>query len=360
MSVETTRTRLPMALEEVDAGWLTSALSGRFPGIEITAVSRAAERAGTSTSACFTLTYGNGGGHADLPDSVYVKGGFDEVMRRRVWAALIQEPRFYAEWAPDVPATIPIAYFAGIDEAGKQGVLILEDMSARGVQFGNILRPIPVDTVYLTIENVAKLHGRFWGDSRLHAYLGWADPQRTFMLYQFRQKNWDAVIQRSYGDLLLDIFASPEAGRAALERMWERNDARPRTLVHGDCHSGNLYYEADGRPGLMDWQCVFPGWVAHDLGENLITSLTIEDRRAHERDILKHYLDVLRASDAGADAPDFDELFLTYRQNLMHMMASGTMGLYDMQSVEVTDTSAYRTLAAVKDLDSLGALDLRR
>ena len=359
MTLHTTQMRLPMTLDEVDAEWLTLALSQRFPGIEIATVTRSAERSGTSTSACFALTYASSGGHADLPASVYVKGGFDEVMRRRVWAALIQEPRFYAEWAPEVPANIPLAYFAGIDAEAKQGVLILEDMYTRGVRFGNIMDPIPVDTVYLTIENIAKLHGRFWRDPRLPAYQGWAEPMRTFMLYQFRQKNWDDVIQRSYGGLLLDIFATPEAAREALHRMWALNDARPRTLVHGDCHSGQLYYEPDGRPGIMDWQCVFPGWLAHDLGENLLTSLTIEDRRRHERDIIKHYLSVARASGIGDEAPSFDELFLTYRQNLMHMMASATMGLYDMQSVEVTDTSAYRTLAAVKELDSLGALGLR-
>lgn len=359
MNLETTHVRLPLSLDEIDAEWLTFALGTRFSGVEVAALKRDAERAGTSTSARFHIDYASDGGHSDIPASIYIKGGFDPVMRRRVWAALIMEARFYAELAPYVPAHIPKAFFAGIDEENRQGVVILEDMAARSVKFGNIADPIPIDTVYKTAEQLAKMHGKFWNSDRLNTYSDWKDPQRTYLTYLFRQKHWDEVINRPYGDALVKLFANPQAAIKGLQRMWELNDQRPRTLVHGDCHSGNLFYEPDGKPGIMDWQCPFPGWVGHDLGENLLTSLTIEDRRKHDRDIIENYREVLKASGGGDETPSADEIYLSYRQNITHMMASGVMNPYDMQTVEVTDMSAGRVLAAANDLDLLEALDLK-
>src|SRR5690606_32559684 len=119
------------------ATWLSAALATSFPGACVGVVTRADERAGTSTSARFLLEYEHDGGHDALPGSVYVKGGFDPVMRRRVWQALVQEARFFAELAPDVPINIPCSYFTAYDEEVGQGIVVLEDMSTRGVEFGH-------------------------------------------------------------------------------------------------------------------------------------------------------------------------------------------------------------------------------
>ena len=355
MSLTTTAMRLPLTLDEVTPEWLTEALGTRFPGVKVAGASRDAERAGTSTSARFTLDYAARGDNPDLPDTIYVKGGFDAVMRRRVWAALIQEARFYAEFAPDMPVNIPLAYFAGVDEEQRQGIVILEDMTIRNVHFGHATDDVSVDTVAQIIEGQAKFHARFWADPKLEAYREWAEPQRAYLRYLFRQKSWDAVQERPYAHLMNQVLTSGEQGVEWLERQWALDDARVPTLLHGDCHGGNLYFETDGRPGFMDWQCVFPGAPGHDHGEMLLTNLTTEDRRANERQLLKHYREVLVASGV-KDAPSDDELFLSYRQNIMHNVASGGMNPYDMQTEQVTVITATRILQAAIDLDLKGAL----
>lgn len=358
MSLQTTRMRLPMTLEEVTPDWLSQALSTRFPGVRVASATRDAERAGTSTSARFALTYASNGGHADLPATVYVKGGFDPVMRRRVWAALIQEARFYAELAQDAPVNIPLAYFAGIDEEERQGVLILEDMTRRKVRFGHATDYVSPDLAAAILEGQAKLHARFWNDVRLPGYRAWAEPQRTYLRYLYRPKHWNEVQARSYGDMMRKVLPSPEQCLTWLEAMWAHDDARIPTLVHGDCHGGNLFFEADSSPGFLDWQCTFPGTPGHDHAEMLLSSLTIDDRRANERDLIAHYRKELVARGV-EDAPSFDSLFLSYRQNIMHMMASSVMNPYDMQTQEVTDTTARRSLQAALDLDMAGALAVR-
>jgi Phosphotransferase enzyme family len=355
MTIGATRMPLPLTLDEVTPAWLTEALSTRFPGVEIVAAVRDAERAGTSTSARFTLTYAPGSAQTDPPATVYVKGGFDAVMRRRVWAALIQEARFYAEFADDVPINIPRAYFAGIDESARQGVLILEDMTARGVRFGHATDLTTVDTVLAQVTELAALHARFWNDPRLQAYRDWAEPQRSYLRYLCRPKHWDEVMERPYGSLLVQVMTDRQGSLDALDRMWAINDARTPTLVHGDCHGGNMFYEADGHPGFLDWQCTFVGTPGHDLGELLLSSLATEDRRDNERAIIAHYRQALAAGGV-TDAPSPDELFLSYRQNLMHNFASSVLNPYDMQTAEVTNITATRTLHAMLDLDAVRSL----
>ena len=358
MTLNTTNTQLPLSLDEVTPDWLTSALSTRFPGVKVSTAVRDAERAGTSTSARFTLQYASRGAGNAAPDTVYVKGGFDDAMRRRVWAALIQEARFYAEFGPEVPVDIPLVYFAGVDFEAKQGVLILEDMTARGVRFGQIPDYNSVDTVAKVIEGQAKLHAKFWNDPRLPAYREWAEPQRLFIRYIFRQKHWEAVHQRQYADMIRQVLPSPEFAIRAQERLWAINDARIPTLLHGDCHFGNLFFTPEGQPGYLDWQCTFPGVPGHDHAEMIISALTTDDRRASERDLITLYREVLVASGV-KDAPSFDDLFLSYRQNLMHNMGFAVFNPYDMQTVLVTDTSAIRALHAAIDLDMAGALGMR-
>lgn len=347
---------LPLSLDEVTPEWLSRALSDRFPGIKISSVEREGERSGTSSSAQFNLTYAQKPEGA--PSSVYIKGGFDEIMRKRVWAALIQEARFYAELAPEVPVPGPAVYFAGIDEEAKQGVLIMEDMRLRGIRFGHITQDVSVDTVAEIITAQARLHAHFWKDPRLEAYRAWAEPARAFVRYLYREKHWDHVNQRSYASMIPHVLPDREFALAATERLWKINAQGPQTLLHGDCHVGNLYFHPDGSPGFMDWQCTFAGTPGHDHAEMINCALDTQSRRENERDLLKLYRSVLVECGV-SDAPGEEEIFLSYRQNQMHLMGFSVMNPYDMQTVEVTDTAAVRALEAAIDLDMIGALGLR-
>jgi hypothetical protein len=355
MALQTSRTTQPLTLDEIDPAWLTGALRTRFPDVEVVDAVRDAERAGTSTSARFALTYADGTLDPSLPPAVYVKGGFDAVMRRRVWAAPIQEARFYADFADEVPLNLPGAYYAGVDDDARQGIVILEDLSARGVHLGHATDHVSVDALAACVTDLAALHARFWADARLAAYQNWSGPQRAYLRYLCRPKHWAEVLERPDADLLVQLLPTPEAALAGLEAMWAANDSRPPALLHGDCHGGNLFFEADGRPGFLDWQCTFPGNPGHDLGELMLTALDTEDRRRSERDLIEQYHDALLANGV-PDAPGADELWLYYRRNIMHDMVSSVLNPYDMQSAEVTTITAGRTLRAAHDLDLLGAL----
>ena len=81
--------------------------------------------------------------------------------------------------------------------------------------------------------------------------------------------------------------------------------ARPRCLLHGDAHVGNLYLDASGQPCLVDWQLVQGGPWYLDVGYHIASTVGVEDRRRSERDLLAHYLERLAAE--GGEVPPWDE-----------------------------------------------------
>jgi hypothetical protein len=351
---------LPLTFDEVTPEWLTVALRSRFPGIEVATARPSGERFGTSSSARFDLTFADRGDSPELPDAVYVKGGFTPATRRRTWGVLQQEARFYTELSPDTKLHIPVCFFAGIDEENQQGIVILEDMSDRGVKFGSYLEPPPPsDRIAAALEQLAAHHAAWWQDPRLPAYASWGQVQRDYLRYLVRPKHWDHLLTRDYADGLVAAIPTRELADRALLALWEVLDAQPSTFLHGDPHGWNLFYEADGTPGFADWQCCFVGHYSHDVSWVIASALGIEQRRADERDLLRVYRDALEAN--GGPAPSFEQLWLLYRQNMAHAFVSGACEPIESDPTEkILNELAERSVAAAADLEVLDALGLAR
>ena len=62
------------------------------------------------------------------------------------------------------------------------------------------------------------------------------------------------------------FFFQAEDGLRDLVRSRGLGDVYKRQDLHG----GNVFYERDGRAGLLDWQLVFAGCWAHDMSLSLI------------------------------------------------------------------------------------------
>jgi aminoglycoside phosphotransferase (APT) family kinase protein len=104
---------------------------------------------------------------------------------------------------------------------------------------------------------------------------------------------------------------------SATMRSLELNLQGDQTLLHHDVHIGNWYKTAKGCMGLGDWQTQVRGNWACDFSYAVSCALTVEDRRAWERDLLKHYLEKLKEFGV-AEAPGFDAAWLLYRQQFFH------------------------------------------
>jgi aminoglycoside phosphotransferase (APT) family kinase protein len=131
----------------------------------------------------------------------------------------------------------------------------------------------------------------------------------------------------------------------------------PFTLIHSDVHLGNWYVSGKGLMGLCDWQCLGRGHWARDVAYALSTTISIEDRRAWERDLLRRYLDRMRES-CGLSIT-FDQAWDLYRQQVFLALMMWTPTLVhsrttpDMQPEEMSLEMIKRMTAAMSDLRSL-------
>lgn len=345
---------LPLSFEAVTPEWLSLALAPGFPGVQVKALRMSGHRAGTSSSARLELSCEQPG--SKLPPTLYIKGGFADSMRRRVWGGLETEVRFFQRVAPGLCIHIPRAHFAGVDTENRQAIVILEDLDPRGVTFGHATRPLDADAMARLMALLASLHAQWWQRPELGELVAGSGTQRLFVKFLLRPASWAGVLERPYAHLIPSALREAAVVGQALDRLWALNDGRVPTLVHGDSHSGNLFFERDGTPGLMDWQCAQQGHWAHDVMWTIVCAMTVADRRRHERHLIEHYLAELARH--GVAAPGFDEAWLAYRQNLMYGVSCGVANPYDMQSEEVTCISAERILAAVTDLEAARSLGI--
>lgn len=94
---------------------------------------------------------------------------------------------------------------------------------------------------------------------------------------------------------------------ARVDELWSSG---PQTYVHGDPHIGNVFL--DGlRVGFLDWglsRVCTPLW---DVSYFLTMTVEPQERRASERELLRVYLDALRAA-GGADIT-FDDAWFRHR-----------------------------------------------
>ena len=132
-------------------------------------------------------------------------------------------------------------------------------------------------------------------------------------------------------------------------------DTAPHTVMHGDAHPGNMYF-CGGKAGLLDWQAVRRGHPARELAYTLITSLTPEDRRATQRDLLDDYRRALAA--AGGPHLGRDDLWLRYRQGALYGYVAPliTVGMGGMQVEDIAMEGLRRGVAALDDLETIAAL----
>lgn len=346
----------PCKVEDVTADWLTAALQRHYPGALVKSFHFGEINWGTATKMRLMLDYNRRGHELELPATMYLKGGVSVQHQHEVVASgYEQEVRFFRDIAPALSIPLPACYFSDTDGATGQALVLMEDLLARNAGFGHALSPIGPDTVALGLELLAGLHAHWWQAPQL------VDLDR------FPGVLADINLSLLTPDYFADCLARPRASevpaelrdlnrvREAQQALWNLGVSSP-CLIHGDPHLGNWYFESNGEPRLLDWQGIMCGNWAHDVAYFVIGSMTMEDRRLHQRELLRHYLAHL--AEQGVSAPGFDEAWLAYRQYAMH----GFMWLLnpvELQPEDITQACAVRFSIAVDELDTLGALNLR-
>jgi len=132
----------------------------------------------------------------------------------------------------------------------------------------------------------------------------------------------------------------------------------PRTLIHGDSHVGNAYFD-EGEAGFFDWQVTQHHQGIRDVAYFLTLSLDTDLQRAHERALFERYWRRLHDSGVSKGDANPDWLWERYRSFSLYTYigASVTTTMSDLQPEDIARTGLRRAAVAVDDLDALDLLD---
>lgn len=348
-----TALHLPLTIEGVNAEWLTSVLQLRFPGVHVTQLRIGNIIWGSATKVWLLPEYDRTGVDAGLPPTLVLKTGFDARMRELAFAVYEREALFFEAVAPELSIPLPKCWFAGTDHEAHQSAVLLEDLVARGCSFGRNTDPISVADLRSLLDLLAGLHARWWNRPDDPVIREFRSSEARFAIVDFLlgPDNWARCVEGPRGQGLPAAIRNREHVAGAVVALREYDRQGPRCLIHGDAHRGNLYFEPDGAPRLLDWQaCTLGSWI-QDVAYLTTGSLETADRRAHERDLLKHYLERLRSHRLDG-VPAFEDAWQSWRRQV----AYGILGLLctpEMQSEEYATVMGTRFAIAMDDLGTL-------
>ena len=341
---------VPDTIEQaLDPAWLTDALGLRFPGIKVTKVTPGPVVERLSTNARFEIECA-GGLPEGLVPTLCIKGYFGEKGRAIVHVGE-PEARFYATLAePSGVRTLRAAY-ADVDPATRHGVVITGDVIAAGGEFLDALSPYSPDQTAQSLAELACLHAYSWGPNAMMHEPWLASRLSTYFAY----RGVDDIQANFAGPVGADV--APEVADAkrlanALRALAARGEAPGWTVIHGDAHVGNIFLDAEGSPGLVDWQVVQRGHWGIDVGYHIASALTTPDRERSERDLLEHYLECLQSH--GVEAPAWDDAMDAYRAGLAYGYFMWAITL--VVKPAIIQVLLQRLSAAVAAHDSFGSL----
>jgi len=199
------------------------------------------------------------------------------------------EVRFYREVAARIGARVPSVYLAEVEPETGWFTLLMEDMA--GAVQGDQIAACGPDVAAAVLDEMAGLHAPCWEAPELEGleWLNRATPESDSFLLALVPSLLPGFLER-YADTLAPEHQ--EVCRLFVEHLpaYLRLRGGPRTATHGDFRLDNLLFQPDSaRPVVVDWQTAAWGGASVDAAYFIGGCMEVDDRRAHEGDLLAHY-----------------------------------------------------------------------
>ncbi|MEO9327820.1 phosphotransferase family protein [Gordonia aurantiaca] len=337
---------IPTSVEQLTPAWLSRFLTDN--GHEANIASVDAETVGTGQMAGSYRLRLQYDGPTDLPSTMVAKLATGAPEQREFGSGVFRnEVRFYRELADDFTVPRPDCYAAAISDAGTEFVLLLEDIGD-ALQGDQITGCSPAQAEAVAVA-AAGLHAPRWNDTALLEQMPLpGEPEREMM----------ESILAPMADVYRDRFSPDARGSAAIDWLvrtagdWLVAPLENAALIHGDLRVDNVLFGPGGAVTVIDWQTITTGNPLRDIAFLLSTSLTVEDRRTHERGIVASYHRALVTE--GVTGYTLDQCWEDYVGNLVQAPLIIVFGSAAAQPTErgdaMFDTMLSRSAAAIDDL----------
>ena len=354
---------VPNQVDDIDAAWLQRALETEYPGIQVASCEFMGGHSGTTTRERIGFTVSNAQAFPDLPETLFLKitpNSFGTKVFAGLFGLGRSEVGFYDHIAQDVPIPVPRSFCARSAKHGGRFIILLEDLIARGCHFPQ--GDIDLGQARAVVQCLGRLHAAFWESPRFATDLAWLrshENRSNIGVEALMSSRANAPSIKRYSEQLSPAVREQthkiHVHREALETYWSGG---PRTLIHGDCHMGNLFFEGS-EAGYFDWQVVQRGQGIRDISYFLTNSVTTELRRKAEEELLDLYIETLRIGGVRGDGIDPKWVWERYRAHCLYtwISSSVTAATPGLQPVEVARAAMQRSSAAIDDHQALGLLD---
>ncbi len=354
-----TEDRLPRTPDEIEPDWLTNALADRYPDAHVAGIAVREVRHVTNTHAHIRIEYDR---PTSAPVNMFCKMPPVDPERREIIARSRMGPnevQFYTRLAPNVPQfRIPDVYVARTDERDQSFLMLMEDLREAGCRVPDGTWGIAPDAAARALEELAAMHVRLEDPPRRAAEAPWAPLAQDgrapgLGLLQFGLDHHREKLSAGFARAA-EVYIDRHAELIAL---WASGPG-PATVVHGDPHLGNLF-DDHGRVGFLDWGVINVTTPIRDAGYFITMAMQVEDRRAHETDLLRHYLDARRAH--GGAPISFDDAWFAHRLHSLYCVPAACQIVTFPENAtpqRKVFAAAFlaRVEAALADLDPLAAL----
>ncbi len=254
----------------------------------------------------------------------------------------------------DAPFRKPRLFFGECDESGLIN-LVLEDLSDR-TRPGDQIAGCSIAEARATVRELAAFHAAFWGDDEALSLPWLMDHHEMRAMYD---GGADKLAPWLGGRLSTEDLGLVDAFRKACNK-WLDLPASRQTLIHSDPRVDNILFEdtADGVAAwIIDWQLPAAGDPMHDVAYFLSGSVSPDDRRKCEKDLVSEYAGLIRKT-----VPDYsdEEAIESFRRNIV----SGLwLTVIATSAIEQSEHNANlicalvkRNCAAIRDWDALAAI----
>jgi len=344
---------MPKTAHDVTPEWMATALGLRSGDVERVTV--ADEHHGTASRARLSLGYRTPGLG---PETVFLKFAPNAYVGRLFLNALglgEREIGVYRQVLGELPHIAPKGYVAQWDRRYGRGVLVIEDLTARGCRLNDVRSACPPQDASRVLATLARVHARYWNSPRFQGDLRRLTNSGAQRAIAEQVKA--TALKRSIGGVPQDV----QRAARVLDRRGEAVDtfwgSLPGTLTHGDTHLGNIFFNPDGSAGFFDWQVATRGPAIRDVAYFLVSSLSPDVARSHERGLLDEYRQ--RLVECGGPDLDSRTLWDMYRAAATHFYVGAvvTAAFGDrLQAGDIARVGVQRAVAAVTSLDSFGVL----
>lgn len=329
--------RLPLTVDDLTLDWLQEAMAPHLNGATLSGFEPTIIGVGEGFMgqlARVLLSFE--GDSAGAPSSIIAKFAATRQETRDMAAdqKLYQrEIGFYDDIGKNVGVPIADCYYSLYIEESNHFILLLEDL-APGEPSDQVIGT-DKETSREVIEQFARLHAKWWNNPELEEF-EWA----KWLLTEMGMDQGLELLNKSMVEVeeTGKFDAYPELKRlmpllAPLFRF-EPAPPFPFTLTHGDLRSDNIIKPSaeGGRFAIIDWQLAGIGDPVNDIVRWMVQSISIEDRRETEQELLKLYHD--RLLEYGVKGFSYKKFMTAYRTNLVvvQLMFSMSMDSVDQSS----------------------------